>query len=306
MTEGGWRAPVCGSAPGVATGGEMRDYMRNLRVQRLLAVVGAVLAGASMAPGVLAECLLSGGVATAAGCTRDSGEPDWWGECSGAPGGDCYECQYQCPNGETQNCAEHADGGFQFCVSVGGDPSPPDVQEGGEATPILIDLDTNGFHLDGLERTVPFDLSGVGVPGLYSWTSADSGDAFLCRDRDGNGRIENGRELFGNATLLAGGARARHGYEALRELDLLGQGGNQDGRLTAEDFAFQELCVWVDEDHDGVSDPGEVLALWEAGVIEPSYEFHESRRRDAHGNQFRFQGSAVLANPRGQPRHSST
>lgn len=284
--------------------------MRTVKAKRPLAGVAATIvamvAGAPMVPRVVAECALSGGVSTAAGCTRMGGQPALGG-CTSVTGGDCYSCQYQCPNGETQNCAEQADGGHQICWPADYDtgPQPLDQQQGSES-PILIDLDSNGFHLDGLDRAVLFDLGGKGVPRYYSWTSAQGRDAFLCRDRNGNGRIESGQELFGNATPLAGGAQAPHGYAALRELDLLTQGGNQDGRLTAADWGFQELCAWVDEDHDGVSDAGEVLPLWQAGVIELSYEYHETRRRDVYGNEFRYQGSAVLANPQGKPRHAPT
>ena len=175
-----------------------------------------------------------------------------------------------------------------------------------ELCPVLIDLDSNGFHLAGFDGAVRFDLAATGVPQYYSWTNAGSRDAFLCYDRDGSGHIESGRELFGNRTLLLDGATASNGYEALRELDLVSQGGNADGKLTTEDAKFKELCVWIDEDHDGMSDPGEILTLAQAGVVEISYEYHESRRLDIHGNEFRYQSTAKLQNPQGHPRSTTT
>jgi hypothetical protein len=223
-----------------------------------------------------------------------------------AEGGDCYECQYTCANGEIQSCAERASGAQQICWPQADQPPREGDTDQPPESPILIDLDTNGFHLTGLDRPVLFDLAGSGTLRYHSWTSAYGRDAFLCLDRNGSGLIENGRELFGTATVLVDGSRARHGYEALRELDLRSRGGNEDGLLTADDARFQELCVWVDQDHDGWSDPGEVLALGEAGVIGLSYEYHENRRRDAYGNEFRYQAAAVLRNPQGEPRLSST
>ena len=46
-----------------------------------------------------------------------------------------------------------------------------------------------------------FDIDGDGVPEQISWTEADSDVAFLALDRDGDGRITSGKELFGNHTL---------------------------------------------------------------------------------------------------------
>jgi len=181
-----------------------------------------------------------------------------------------------------------------------------DIAGCGDLCPVLIDLDSNGFHLAGLDGGVRFDLAAAGSPQYYSWTKRGARDGFLCYDRDGSEYIESGRELFGNRTLLPDGTTATSGYEALRELDVPSQGGNSDGRLTAEDEKFRTLCVWIDEDHDGMSDPGELLSLAQAGVVEISYEFHESRHRDMHGNEFRFQAAVKLQNPQGHPRSSTS
>lgn len=250
-------------------------------------------------------------VKNATGCTRmfnaDFGDTAWFSDGCKDEGEGCYRCEvsqggliivcYETPDGESSHCPDEDD--------PPDPPEDPDTQTPGDS-PILIDLDNNGFHLVGLADAVLFDLLATGIPGYYSWTRAHERDAFLCRDLNGNGRIDNGRELFGNATVLADGSRRGNGYEALRELDLRGQGGNEDGRLTAEEPGFRELCVWVDTNHDGLSDPGEVLSLAQAGVVELSYDYHESRRRDAYGNQFRYQSTAKLLNPAGKPHVSST
>jgi hypothetical protein len=269
--------------------------MKTSRTKKLLIAIGFALAAANASPAI-AQCCGEGW--SLGGCSRIGGSPTLSGYCSGGYG-DCYQCEYNCYSGDTVSCAETADGSVRRCGRCYDKTPPTDC-------PVLVDLDTNGFHLEGLSGAVLFDLNASGVPKYYSWTRAHGRDAFLCRDLDGNGHIENGQELFGTATVLLNGAKARHGYEALEELDLFSQGGNEDGRLTADDSSFQQLCVWADENHNGISDPGEVLSLEAAGVMELSYDFHETRRRDAYGNEFRYHATVTLKNPQGKPHHSST
>ena len=80
-------------------------------------------------------------------------------------------------------------------------------------------------------------------------------------DRNGDGQINNGRELFGSGTLLADGSRAANGFLAMRELDL-----NFDQRLDQGDAAFKDLRIWVDGNSDGRSDAGELKTLDELGI----------------------------------------
>lgn len=80
-----------------------------------------------------------------------------------------------------------------------------------------------------------FDIDADGKPNRISWSAIGTGDAFLVLDRNTNGKIDNGCELFGNATPLASGAPAPNGYEALVELDNEVFGGNEDSLLTDGD-----------------------------------------------------------------------
>jgi len=111
---------------------------------------------------------------------------------------------------------------FRRCFDA---PEPIDTHD----CPILVDLDTNGFHLSGVEDAVRFDLDADGFAERLSWTAAGEQDGFLCRDLNGNGTIDDGRELFSRQTLLASGERAEIAYWALAELDLPELGGNADG-----------------------------------------------------------------------------
>ncbi len=102
----------------------------------------------------------------------------------------------------------------------------------------------------------------------------------LVWDRNGNGKIDNGGELFGNNTVLAGGARAANGFAALADLD-----GNHDGRIDAADAAYAQLRVWRDGDSDAVAASTELLTLADAGVQSIGTGFAAQTLADAQGNQ---------------------
>jgi hypothetical protein len=67
-------------------------------------------------------------------------------------------------------------------------------------SPILIDVDGSGFHLTNISDGVWFDFYGIGSKRRIGWTAIGSTNAWLVLDRDGNGTIDNGKELFGNIT----------------------------------------------------------------------------------------------------------
>lgn len=129
------------------------------------------------------------------------------------------------------------------------------------SSPLLLDLDGDGLEISQLapsSRTL-FDLNADGIRTQMAWAGRD--DAFLALDRDGNGQIDNGRELFGDQTLLSNGKKATDGYAALADLD-----SNKDGHIDALDARFQALRVWRDLDQDGQSEAGELQSLAQAGI----------------------------------------
>jgi hypothetical protein len=126
-------------------------------------------------------------------------------------------------------------------------------------TPMVLDLDGNGVQTLGLSSGVQFDLMAAGQKISTGWVG--SGDGLLAMDRNGNGTIDDGSELFGSATKLADGSNARTGYEALAALDT-----NGDGKLDSKDAAFGDLRVWVDANADGVSQAGELSSLKDRGI----------------------------------------
>ena len=144
--------------------------------------------------------------------------------------------------------------------------------------PLTFDLDGDGLETTAIAATNPilFDHDGDGVKNGTGWVKPD--DGFLVRDVNGNGSIDNGRELFGDSTILTSGARAGQnaldGFDALSDLDSIANGGNADGKISNLDTQFSNLRIWRDLNQDGISQMGdsvtgvgrELFTLTELGI----------------------------------------
>jgi hypothetical protein len=147
--------------------------------------------------------------------------------------------------------------------------------------------------LTSISGGVSFDLGAVGTPSPTSWTAPDRALAFLCWDRNRNGQIDSGRELFGDRTPMHSGATAANGFEALAEFDTEAAGGNDNGYIDPGDRIWTSLRLWVDRNHDGLSQPEELSTLSNAGLTAISLDYKLNQRRDRYGNQFRYRGFAI-------------
>ena len=152
------------------------------------------------------------------------------------------------------------------------------------SSPLVLDLAGDGILTTSLFSPVVFDLFGNGIPVRTGWTNEDSEDAFLWTDLNGDGVVTNGRELFGDSTRRPDGTMASNGFEALKIYDGLDSGGNGDGRISGRDAFWTFLRLWIDRNHDGITDAGETYDLADFGIEEIQLSYREDADVDGSGN----------------------
>ncbi len=125
--------------------------------------------------------------------------------------------------------------------------------------PLVLDLDGDGIETVAATGAVLFDHDGDGIRSGTGWIARD--DGMLVLDRNGNGLIDNGGELFGADTVLSDDSKAASGFAALADLD-----SNEDGVFDAGDSEFADVRVWRDLNQDGISQAGELFTLDQLGI----------------------------------------
>jgi len=219
-------------------------------------------------------------------------DSDGYGEGFGCNGPDCDESNPNIHWGAyLGTCTSGFSIGFRDWNCNGED----DYYELACQSPILLDVAGNGFNLTSAKNGVMFDIDGDGVIERLSWTSADTDDAWLALDRNQNGWIDGGQELFGNYTAQPDPPtdQERNGFLALAEFDKPSNGGNEDGLITSADTIFTSLRLWSDSNHNGISEVSELHTISDAGLktLELRYKF--SKRQDQYGNNFRYRAKVL-------------
>ena len=172
------------------------------------------------------------------------------------------------------------------------DPEDDPEDDGGDggagqdfSSPLVLDLNGNGITSQSIiESVAHFDLDGDGFKEKVGWI--ESGDGLLALDRNQNGMIDSGNELFGNYTKDKNGVYFGNGFNALADYD-----ENDDGKIDSKDSVYNALSVWQDENQDGVSQVDELRSLAEFEVesinlnaVEVSVQ--EARNEISHESSF--------------------
>lgn len=139
-------------------------------------------------------------------------------------------------------------------------PEVPDVPKY-RPSHIVLDIDGEGVEIINKHNRfgVYFDHDANSFAEITAWPG--KGNAFLVRDINGNGKIDNGSKLFGDNTILSNGEKAANGFDALTELD-----ANKDGVFDTNDEAWSEVKVWQDDNSNAVVDSGELKSLDDVGI----------------------------------------
>jgi len=193
-----------------------------------------------------------------------------WVCSDGSPG-----CFTPPPNWTWQECTTGS-----HCTNTGDWACNP-------TSPIIIDTRGEGFHLTDVTHGVKFSFL-PGEPAVQtSWTDPAFSNGFLVLDRNGDGVINDGTELFGNLTLQPPSATP-NGYLALAVFDDPANGGNGNGFIDPGDAIYDKLRVWIDVNHNGISEPGELHTLRELGIVRIDLKYRLSQYVDQFGNRFRY------------------
>lgn len=144
-----------------------------------------------------------------------------------------------------------------------------------------------GFHLTDVDHGVKFKVLPTQDLHQMSWPDAAFRNGWLALDRNGDGKITDFTELFGNATPQPP-SNLPNGYLALAVFDSPANGGNGNGLIDPGDAVYDHLRVWIDDNHDGISEPNELYTLQEVGMFRIDLKYVLSSYVDENGNEFRY------------------
>ena len=125
-----------------------------------------------------------------------------------------------------------------------------------------------------------FDLNADGFRELTGWVKAD--DGILALDANGDSKINNITELFGDAVT--------DGFDELKTLD-----SNNDKIINASDVKFSQLRIWQDFNKNGITDAGELKNLTQFNIVSINLTTTQSNVI-SNGNLIRTTGKYTRTN----------
>ena len=201
--------------------------------------------------------------------------------------------------------SESADSGSESESESSGRPESGESSEsGGEPeggagdsiTPLVLAFAGEAVHFN-TAVTAGFDLTGT-MSVITDWPTSTT--PWLALDRNGNGKVDDGSELFGSATLLASGEAAHNGFVALADLD-----SNLDGRVDATDDMWGRLLVWSDVDGDRRSSANELKTVALRDLVAIELDYTVDRRCDPRGNCEVERAAFIYRDGRGRELHGA-
>ena len=202
------------------------------------------------------------------------------------------------PVGGSSGSGSSGGGASCNCTCICLPPPPGNLPPQPRRDPLVFDVTGFGIEttsINGFDTQYPtyFDYNGNGFAILTGWASGANG--LLVMDRNGNGTIDDGSELFSGYTLLSNGRTAHNGYEALGDLDT-----NHDGQIDSSDAAFSGLEIWQDVNGDGWSQEWELhsLSFYDITSINAPTSFPaapNTANPDAQGNFLQVTGTYTKA-----------
>lgn len=254
--------------------------------------VGLYAPGQTVAFGTT-SCWPATAQASVTSCTQCPGSPQLAcsqgsPKCTASGWSGCTNGGTACPLPPDWNCGP----GFSLVCGPSGWTGQCVGSTCGVNCPLIVDLANEGFHLTGWQDDVDFPFTPGGMARI-GWTDPAYQNGLLVLDRNGNGRIDDGAELFGNVTPQPP-SREPNGFAALAVYDKEKNGGNENDFIDPGDEVFSRLMIWIDKNRDGVSQPEERKPVSEYGAFRIGLSYHRSPFVDDHGNEFRYRGSMWL------------
>ena len=132
----------------------------------------------------------------------------------------------------------------------------------GAFRPVALDMNGDGVIsvVSNADNDRSFNWDGTGFDKQVGWVGA--GEALLFLDRNPNGVVDGGKELFSNSNV----ADVAKGLRSLSWID-----ANVDGLINALDPVFNELKIWNDANGDAVAQADELQTMGQVGITELDY-----------------------------------